>query len=224
MPTKTAIFPNDEIRTILLRYFYSRNRNATSARSDKSGVTAKISVVRRDLKGSHGLTASQVRSNLTYLISQGWITEEQVTKSVPLKTGIVIPQATTYYKITAAGIDKIEGPGAFTMDKFKGIRIEATGQNIITVGDGNQVDAKFASIADALARFKQDVRATATATEQQKLEIVADIESIQSQLAKRAPNKGFIQQIWAGVERTATLIGLTANAVALGKLLAGLQS
>src|SRR5437660_33431 len=109
-----------ELRQILLEYFYSRNKRARSARSNSTGVAAKISVVYRDLKATHQLTQQEIRHNLTYLISQGWVEEEQVTKSVPLKTGTIIPQATSYYKITAAGIGKMEGPGEFTMPKFHG--------------------------------------------------------------------------------------------------------
>ncbi len=147
-PAKQTLSPN-EIRKILLQYFYDRNTNATSARG-KKGYAVKISDVRAELKVGHGLLQKEVVGNLNYLISQGWIEEEQIEKSVPLPTGTVIPQATSFYKITAAGIDKIEGPGEFTMDKFKGVRIEATGQNIITVGDGNQVNAKYEDAASAL--------------------------------------------------------------------------
>src|SRR6266705_2408471 len=146
---------SNEIRALMLQYFYDRNTNATSARGRK-GFSIKISDIRKELKASHGLTQQEVVANLNYLISQGWIAEEQVEKSVPLPSGTVIPQATSYYKITAAGIDKIEGPGEFTMDKFKGVRIEATGQNIITVGDGNQVNARYGDVGQALAELRKE--------------------------------------------------------------------
>src|SRR5207249_6057317 len=117
-----------------------------------------------------------------------WIEEERLEKSVPLPSGTVIPQATSYYKITAPGIDKIEGPGEFTMEKFRGIKIEATGQNIITVGDGNQVNAEYADAAGALVDLKTALLHEASLTEVQKLDAVADIDSIQSQLAKASPS------------------------------------
>jgi hypothetical protein len=119
---------NDELRGIILNYFYERNQKATSIRGAK-GASAKISDVRANLKASHGLTQQEVVGNLTYLISHGWVAEERVEKSVPLRSGTVIPQATSY-GITALGIDKIEGPSEYTMKKFQGINIEATGQNI----------------------------------------------------------------------------------------------
>ena len=45
---------NNEIRRIMLQYFYDRNRNATSARG-KKGSAVKISDVKRELKAAHGL-------------------------------------------------------------------------------------------------------------------------------------------------------------------------
>src|SRR6266581_141355 len=210
---------SNEIRALMLQYFYDRNTNATSARGRK-GFSIKISDIRKELKASHGLTQQEVVANLNYLISQGWIAEEQVEKSVPLPSGTVIPQATSYYKITAAGIDKIEGPGEFTMDKFKGIKIEATGQNIITVGDGNQVNAQYKDAADALVDLKQALLQAASLIEAQKLDAVADIDSIQSQLAKPTPNRTVIRGAREGVKRLDTVLGLTDKVIRLAGLLA----
>src|SRR5690349_2771236 len=112
---------NNEIRRIMLQYFYDRNKNATSARG-KKGSAVKISDVKRELKAAHGLSQQEVQSNLTYLISQGWVAEDTVEKSFTAPGGTVIPSSTSFYVITAAGIDKIEGPGEFTMPKFHGIK------------------------------------------------------------------------------------------------------
>src|SRR5438876_467801 len=191
---------NNEIRTIMLQYFYDRNKTATSARG-KKGYAIKISDVRKELKAGHDLSQQEVMSNLNYLLSQGWVEEDRVEKSVPLPTGTVIPQSTSFFKITAAGIDKIEGPGEFTMDKFKGIKIEATGQNIITVGDGNQVNAEYQDVASALVDLKQALLQSTSVTETKKLDVMADIDSIQSQLAKATPNRTVIQAAWEAVKK-----------------------
>jgi hypothetical protein len=71
---------NNEIRRIMLQYFYDRNKNATSARG-KRGSAVKISDVKKELKATHGLTQQEVQSNLTYLISQGWVEEDAVEKT-----------------------------------------------------------------------------------------------------------------------------------------------
>lgn len=210
---------SEEVRAILLRYFYDRNKNATSARG-KKGFAIKISDIRKELKAKHGLTLQEVIGNLNYLMSQGWIAEEQVEKSVPLPSGTIIPQATSYYKITAAGIDKIEGPGEFTMEKFKGIKIEATGQNIITVGDGNQVNAAYSDAAGALVDLKESLLRTESLTEAQKLDAVADIDSVESQLAKAAPNRTVIRGAWEGLKGLDTVLGLAEKVGKVAALLA----
>ena len=75
-----ARLANNENRRIMLQYFYDRNRNATSARG-KKGSAVKISDVKRELKADHGLAQQEVQSNLTYLISQGWVEEDTVEKT-----------------------------------------------------------------------------------------------------------------------------------------------
>ncbi|MGP1346158.1 MAG: hypothetical protein ACTS3F_05745 [Phycisphaerales bacterium] len=213
---------NEDIRGLILQYFYDRNANATSARG-KKGSAVKISDVKKELKAAHELSQQEVQSNLTYLISQGWIEEEVVEKSFTTQRGTAIPSATSFYKITAAGIDKIEGPGEFTMPRFHGIKIEATGQNIITLGDGNQINAQFSELGTALADLR-DAITRSPAQEQEKLSYVADIETIQTQLAKPTPNKSIIRSAWETVQVAATLDGCAGLVARAGALITGFLS
>jgi hypothetical protein len=210
---------NNEIRRVMLRYFYDRNQNATSARG-KKGAAVKISDVKKELKATNSLTQQEVQSNLTYLISQGWVEEDTVEKSFTAPGGTVIPSSTSFYKITAAGIDKIEGPGEFTMPKFHGIKIEATGQNIITLGDGNQINAKFGELGQSLLELR-DAVTKSEAPEAAKMGLVADIDTIQSQLAKPEPNRGIIKSAWETVKAAAAINGCAALAAKVAGLIAG---
>jgi hypothetical protein len=199
---------NNDIRTVMLRYFYDRNRSATSSRG-KKGSSVKISDVKRELKASHALSQQQVQSNLTYLKSQGWVKEDSIDKTYTAPGGTVIPSTTHFFTITAAGIDKIEGPGEFTMPKFHGIKIEATGKNIITLGDGNHINAKYGELGKALADLS-DAIANSDAPESNKLELVADIDTIQSQLAKPQPIVTIIKAAWEVVRGAAAINGCAA--------------
>jgi len=196
---------NNEIRQLLLQYFYDRNKNATSSMG-KKGSAIKISDVKAELKAKYTLSQQEVQSNLTYLISQGWVEEKEVQKQFQAKGGTVIPSATKFYQITAAGIDKIEGPGEFTRSTFQGIKIEATGQNIITLGDGNQVNAQFSDLGKALVELR-DAIIGSDAPEAEKIGYVADIHTIQTQLAKPAPSAGIIQTAWVAVKGAAAIGG-----------------
>jgi hypothetical protein len=99
--------------------------------------------------------------------------------------------------------------GDFTRNKFKGIKIEATGQNIVSVGDGIQVNAQYQDAANALVDLKGELLKSSTITESQKLDAVADIDSIQSQLAKSSPNQGIVRSAWEAVKKLDTVGGLT---------------
>jgi len=194
---------NNEVRTLLLRYFYDRNKNATSSKG-KKGSAVRISDAKRELKAQHGLSQQEVQSNLTYLLSEGWVKELVVRKEFRTRGGTVMPASTPFYQITAAGIDKLEGPGEFTMPKFHGIKIEATGHNIITLGDGNQINAQFGELGNALAELRAAVP-NATASEADKMSVVADIETIQSQLAKPQPNRSIVSAAWNAIKGAAAI-------------------
>lgn len=218
---KFASRPVAELRRVLLQYFYDRNSNATSTRG-KKGFSVKITDIRKALKASHNMSREEVIANLNYLMSQGWIEEEQVQKSFSTSSGTVVPSSTSYYKISAAGIDKIEGEGEFTMDKFKGIRIEATGQNIITIGDGNQVNAQFETVAESLVELKEAILKAKELAEEDKVNIISDIDSIESQLAKSKPNSSVIKAAWEGIKELDTLAGVGEKVVRAAGMLAGL--
>jgi hypothetical protein len=194
---------NNEVRNLLLRYFFQRNENSTSSRG-KKGSAVKISDAKRELKAQHALSQQEIQRNLTYLLSQGWVEETVVKKEFRAPGGTVMPAVTPFFKITAAGIDKIEGPGEFTMPKFHGIKIEATGQNIITLGDGNQINAQFSDLGKALADLR-DAITKSKASEADKMNVVADIETIQSQLAKLQPSKGIVSAAWAAIKGAAVI-------------------
>lgn len=213
---------NNEIRQLMLNYFYQRNKNATSSKG-KKGSAVKISDIKAELKDQHQLTQQEVQSNLTYLISQGWIEEQKVEKQIQAIGGTVIPSATRFYQITAEGIDKIEGQGEFTMPKFHGIKIEAIGQNIITLGDGNQVNAQFGELGKALVELRQAITES-DASEGEKLGLVADIETIQSQLAKPQPNRSIVAAAWNTIKGAAAINGCAALVTKVTGLIASFIS
>ncbi len=215
---------DDEIRDIVLRYLYDRNRNATSRRGKSTGAAVTISILRAELKASHSLTVQQIHSNLTYLESQGWVEDTPVTKSVPTPGGALIPSTTNYYIITAAGIDRIGGPSSFTRDRFEGIKIEATGQNIITLGDGNQVDARFQALGESLTELRNAIKSSDKLEDAEKMELVVDVDTLQTQLARPILNKSIISSLWQGISRATSVLGLAEAAMKVGDLISKLVS
>ena len=180
--------PNDKIRRQILQYFYNRNAKATS-RMGKKGSAVKIMDARKALKATYELKQTEVMSNLTYLIDNKWVKTIDVEKTVKLPGG-TIPQTTTWYEVTAKGIDKIEGGSQFEpKERYAGINITAKGSNIITLGDGNVINAEFRELHDALDEFKSAIANSDSISEGKKLDLAVDVESIKDQLAKSQPNR-----------------------------------
>jgi hypothetical protein len=198
--------PNDMVRKHILQYFYDRNHGATSARG-KNGSAMKISDVKRGLKTAYGLTQQSVISNLTYLIDRGWVKKHEVEKTVVVKGG-TIPSTVTWYQISALGIDKIEGGSEFEpQDRYEGINITATGTNVITLGDGNVVNARFSELREQLNELKSQIACSSALDEKQKFDAVVDIESVKDQLAKESPDNTLLRHLWSGIDRVAKLAG-----------------
>ena len=192
--------PNDKIRAQVLRWFYDRNANATS-QYGKRGSAAKISDVKKGLKEVHGLRQQDVVSNLTYLIDKGWINRVEIEKTIVVKGGTV-PSTVTWYEISSAGIDKIEGQSEFqNVPRYSGINVQATGMNIITLGDGNIVNARFRELHNNLSELKQEVAMSETLSESQKLNTAVDIETIRDQLAKQEPDPLIVDNRSGGLLR-----------------------
>ena len=169
----------------------------------------RISDVKRELKSTYGLTQPQVMSNLTYLIDNGWVKTFDIEKTVTVKGGTV-PSATTFYEIAAKGIDKIEGGSQFEpRERYAGINVTATGSNVITLGDGNIVQANFADLHGKLDELKDAIAKTSALSEVDKLEVAVDVESIKDQLAKSKPDRTIVSHLWAGLEKIATVSGVT---------------
>jgi hypothetical protein len=213
--------PNDEIRRNILQYFYDRNATATS-HMGKKGAAIKISDVKRQLKERFGLKQQEVMSNLTYLIDNGWVKTIDIEKTVHTKGGTV-PSVTTYYQITAKGIDRVEGGSQFEpRERYAGINIRATGSNFITLGDGNVVNAQYSELHSELNSLKAAISATNDLSDSEKLSYAADIESIKDQLAKPEPHKTIIQHLWSGLKVVATISSVAAAYAKVLPLIKGL--
>ncbi len=199
--------PNDVVRKQILQYFYDRNSGATSQRG-KKGSAMKISDVKRELKAGYGLTQQTVISNLTYLIDRGWVKKDEVQKTIIVNGG-TIPSTVTWYAISALGIDKLEGGSEFEpKDRYEGINITATGTNVVTLGDGNVVNARFSPLREQLDGLKSQITSTSTLGEKEKLDVVADIESLKDQLAKESPDRTIIGHLWQSIDGVAKVAGM----------------
>ncbi len=211
--------PNDSIREAILQYFYDRNAQATSQKG-KRGSHVTISDVKKELKQRHGFTQPQVMSNLTYLIDSGWVEEVAEERQFRTRAGTAQPSTKTWYKVTAKGIDKVEGGSSVFSrpEPLAGVNITAL-DSVVQVGDGNVVNKKNSDLHEALELLRADLLACEELRDQQKVEVIADIDAMKAQLAKAEPSRGVLQAAWSSVQGIATTAGLVASVARITTLL-----
>lgn len=207
----------------MLRYFYGRNASATS-KYGKKGSAVKISDVKRELKASHSLSQPEVVSNLNYLLDREWVKELKIEKEVRTRGGsTTVPSVTSYYEITARGIDRIEGGSDFEpTERYGEINIQATGANVITLGDGNIVNAEFNDLRMELDELKRQIVGSEQLSDGDKLNAAVDIETIKDQLAKPSPDSVVVGTLWSRVDKVAAVAGVAEFAATVGHLIAPL--
>ena len=211
--------PNDSIREAVLRYFYDRNVNATSEKG-KKGSHVKIRDVKAELKSLHGFTQQQVMANLTYLIGSGWVEKVEEQRSFPGQRGTQQPSTMTWYKITAKGIDRVEGESSVFQrrEPYAGININAIASTV-QVGDGNVVNERYADLRAELLDLRTALVESTQIDDAEKLTAVSDIESMQAQLAKPTPLRGVIEATWESLKGIAVMAGLASNVARIAPLL-----
>jgi len=205
---------NDEIRDKILRFLY---RVHGAARGPK-GVAIGIREIQKALK-EYEIKSSEVNSNLDYLIQKDWIKKVIEQRTFTTKRGTTQQAEKITYKISYIGIDRLEGASTYKIDSSFS-KINITNINGVTViGSGNVVNSKFTDLSRFLSELERNINETKELNEEEKLNILADIGSIQNQLSKPKPNFDVIKTIWKGVEKAVTVGGFAQLVAQIGHLL-----
>lgn len=215
---------NDDIRELILTYFYNRNKNATSERG-KKGSQVKISDVKGELKSQLGLTQQEVISNLTYLIDRRWVVKDAEQRSFNTGRGTAQPAPTYWYGISADGIEKIEGESAAfkRKDTLAGINVTALASTI-QIGDGNYVNVKYRDLHLGLENLREGISNSAKLDDAEKVQAIADIETVKMQLMKADPEPSVLAGVWSAIERAGIAAGFSTDIAALGMMISRLVS
>ena len=58
--------------------------------------------------------------------------------------------------------------------------------------------------------------------ETQKMELVVDVDTLQTQLARPTPNRELVSRLWEGINRAASIAGLVDASAKVGALIAAM--
>ena len=70
------------------------------------------------------------------------------------------------------------------------------------------VNTSFADLSRVLTDMKVAILKESLLAEDEKLEIIADVDSLQAQLQKPNPDRTVVQKLWSGIEKAAAVGGL----------------
>ncbi len=208
---------NDEVREIILQFFYDLHKNATSPK----GMKLMISEVKSGLK-ERGLESKEIVSNLDYLIQSGFVDKEEEAYQVR-KGKSIFSSKKTYYKASDKSINYFEGTSKFQKieHSFAGINIEnVQGMANIVIGDSNTViNNQYIELYKTLDLLSDSVRKSASLSDEDKLNYVGEVETIKSQLMKPKPDKNIVKQAWEKLKPLATVAGIVAFFERVAKLI-----
>ena len=191
---------NDEIRKAILEYLYRSHENSRSLKSSR----VPISQLKRDLK-DFGLKERDIVSNLDYLIQSGWVRVESEEKQIKTTRGFIKKDVKNYYKISDIGINYFEGSSEFQrpIKSFAGINVTNI-SGVTLIGDQNlAVNIQYLDLYKVLSLLSEAVRKSTQLSDTEKLNYVADVETIKDQLAKPEPDKNIIRSAWERLKELA---------------------
>jgi hypothetical protein len=176
------------------------------ARSPRS-ASILVSELARALKPL-GYKQQDIAGNLDYLVQKGWVREVVEQRKFTTARGTTQSAERITYKISDTGIDRLEAASTYQCSALTP-NINITNiRGVTVVGDGNVVNTTFADLSRVLSEMKQAVLSETQLNDNQKLDVVADIDSLGAQLQKPEPQKSIIQALWSGIEKVAAVGGV----------------
>jgi len=192
---------SDEVRDAVLRYLYEVHRRAKSPRSASIGIQD----LQKALKARYGYKQQEVASDLDYLLQKGWAVEVVQERQFQTPGGTTRQAERVTYKISDLGIDHLQGASMYERPDVRS-RVNITNvRGVTVVGDGNVVNASFTDLSRILHDLRTAVLSTSSLDDQTKLNVAADIDTIQTQLQKTEPDRSIMRRAWEGIKAVVTV-------------------
>ncbi|MBI2600464.1 hypothetical protein HYW42_00770 [Candidatus Daviesbacteria bacterium] len=190
----------DRVRDKILKFLYDYNL--------KKALWIAPARVANELR-REGFDRNEVIRNINFLKGEGY-----VSKKVERGGGVSFEKII----ISSKGVQIFE-KSKFSRKTFSSITLEGS-NNVLVMGDniGSITQVKGNSI-DELNSLIEEVRKS-TLTEEEKMNLTGDVETIKSQLVKPNPSKQIIQVSWAAITTAATFSGAHDLLIKIKTLLA----
>jgi len=208
---------NDEIREMILKFFYDVHKKASS----RKRIRLKISEVKRRFTDM-GIKSSELMSKIDYLTQTGFIVREEETREIRTNKG-VFPSKTIYYKASDKIMDYFNGASKFQrVDRsISGINVmNIQGVTNIVAGDSNVIiNSQYVDLYKDLDLLSEAIQKSGSFNDEEKLNFVGEINTIKAQLTKTKPDRDIIRRVWNKLKTLATVPGIVSFFEQVAKLI-----
>jgi hypothetical protein len=157
-------------------------------------------------------------------VQKGWVSEVTTSRSFKTERGTFQNAEQTKYKISHIGLDLMQKASAYQRkETTAGINITNV-HGVTVVGDGNVVNTHFTELSRVLADMRTAVQTSLKLPDEEKLDVVADIDALQAQLQKPKPNKSIVGSLWTSIENIVAAAGFVDLCTKAATLVAPLMT
>lgn len=200
--TTKTIYTNDEVRQKILAFLSDCRKKARGLDS----LMASSSDIKKAM-AKFTISQNETVQNLDYLVQHDWVDEKVIKRPYTTPKGIEIPNEKHLFGLSAIGIKYIEGESEFDRTSvFSGINITNIG-GVTVVGNNNVVRNEFVDVLRIFNQMEGMVKMTDQLSEEQKLDVQADIQTIKNQLSKSKPSKDILQKAMEGISFIGSIPG-----------------
>jgi hypothetical protein len=209
---------DDQNRDRILRFLYQRHKTTRGINKIPIGIRD----LQSEMKKQHQMSQADVSSNLDYLIQTGWVREVVKERAFTTKAGMEVSAEQCKYKISDVGINHLEAGTVFKRPQAAS-QINITNIKGVTIlGDGNIVNTEFTDLSRAIDELDRAIADSKSLSDEQKLDAAADLSTIQSQIAKKNPDRSIVNAAWSALNSVATVDGVLGAFEKVGRLIGGL--
>lgn len=186
------------VRDRILRFLFDQRHRRTKG--------YKTTEIEQALK-PEGFKAGEIRANLPYLMDNEWVVREEFDRSIRTQRGTTRNVKETRYRISAKGIDLINGMGSpysQNKGKYAGIHIEHVSGTVI-LGDQNVVSQQAVEVVRPLDQLARALEESPELSDGEKHDFLSELASLRAAVTKRQPNRKVVAAVVEALEPLANL-------------------
>lgn len=202
------------VRDRILRFLFQKRSRRTKG--------FKTTEIEKALK-PEGVRAGEVRANLSYLMDNEWVVREEFERTIRTKHGTTQNATDTRYRISAKGVDLINGQGSpysQNKGKYAAIHIENVSGTVI-LGDQNVVSAHAVDVVRPLENLAKAVEGSPNLSDEEKHDYLSELATLRAAVTKREPNKTVIGAVVKALEPLANVATIASFVQGLFQALRG---